>query len=249
MVARMRSAVPRLSLLLGLPGLLLSTLTACENPIYSDPGDGPVMCSLTIDDANAPGADDLDSFLDRAKGERAVVHLYAHKPGGGTVSTRRIEKLLSHARRRGLSIVTYRELAEGWRGGAALALSFDDAHVDAWYELRSMLASYHAHVTFFVSKFEHLTDDQRRKLHDLEADGHDIEFHGSEHRNARTYVAEHGMDAYFTDEIEPGLAAMRADGFDPIVFAYPFGARTAELDAALESEFALIRATSGGCPH
>jgi peptidoglycan/xylan/chitin deacetylase (PgdA/CDA1 family) len=86
-------------------------------------------------------------------------------------------------------------------------------------------------------------------LHDLAADGHAIEFHGTEHLDARRYVADHGLDAYLADEIDPGLAAMRADGFDPHVFAYPFGAHTAATDRALLDRFTLLRTVRTTCPR
>jgi hypothetical protein len=42
---------------------------------------------------------------------------------------------------------------------------------------------------------------------------------------------------------------MREAGFDPITFAYPFGARTAELDEALLQHFRLLRAIRYTCPY
>jgi hypothetical protein len=61
----------------------------------------------------------------------------------------------------------------------------------------------------------------------------------------------HGLDAYLADDIDPALAAMRADGWAPIVFAYPMGHRTAEIDRALldREGFALLRSVMRECPR
>lgn len=42
---------------------------------------------------------------------------------------------------------------------------------------------------------------------------------------------------------------MRAAGFAPNAFAYPFGARTEATDAALLRHFALVRAIQYTCPY
>jgi len=43
--------------------------------------------------------------------------------------------------------------------------------------------------------------------------------------------------------------AMRADGWQPTIFAYPFGARTSATDKALEPLFTHIRAIRSTCPY
>ena len=42
---------------------------------------------------------------------------------------------------------------------------------------------------------------------------------------------------------------MRADGWAPTIFAYPFGARTEATDKALEPLFTHIRAIHYTCPY
>src|SRR6185503_17372050 len=96
-----------------------------------------------------------------------------------------------------------------------------------WHSLRPIFELYGAKVTFFISAYHALSDDDKRKLHDLANDGHSIDYHSTNHQNAETYSAEHGVDGYITDDILPDLELMLADGFDPTTFAYPFGARTA----------------------
>jgi hypothetical protein len=46
------------------------------------------------------------------------------------------------------------------------------------------------------------------------------------------------------DEALPSIELLRADGFDPIAFAYPTGARTGEIDRALLEHVELLRAVT-----
>jgi peptidoglycan/xylan/chitin deacetylase (PgdA/CDA1 family) len=150
---------------------------------------------------------------------------------------------------KGIELVTYEELTLHPVPGS-LALSFDDHAVASWSALRPMFASYHAQVTFFVSLFTELSDDERAQLRQLADDGHDIEYHTTNHLNAVDYAAAHGVAGYVADEIVPALDAMRAAGYATTVFAYPFGARNAEIDEALTPYFSLLRGIRGAsCPR
>jgi peptidoglycan/xylan/chitin deacetylase (PgdA/CDA1 family) len=166
-----------------------------------------------------------------------------------TVPEARIEALLAAADERGLPFYTYKDIAAGDVDGPGLAYSFDDAHVDEWYALRPLFDRYDVRATFFVTRFPTMNEDRRAKLHQLEDEGHDIEFHGANHQNSQLYVEEHGLEDYLINEIDAGVQAMRDDGFDPTVFAYPFGVRTKETDEALLERFELVRAIRGTCPR
>jgi len=246
-----------------LVALALATvaLAACGDNLWPDRGpdlslhdeifvssrDHGVMCAGNSDD-HAYGWRSAVAAIDRAATRGEIVQLFMHDPGV-RVSRASIEHVLAAARERGVRFVTYRELATGEAHGPALALSFDDWFVDLWYAQRDLFAAYDARVTFFVALYRYYDADTRAQLKQLAADGHDIEYHGTFHQSAPGYVEEHGMDAYVAQEIDPALAEMRADGFDPVVFAYPAGLRTPELDARMLEMFSLVRATTLHCPH
>src|SRR5262249_2026843 len=133
---------------------------------------------------------------------------------------------------------------------AGIAYSFDDASIDDWAALRPTLARHHARVTFFISKYDQFTPAQRQLVRDLASDGHDIEYHSTHHETAPGCGAARGPDASLADAIDPALAAMRADGIAPVVFAYPYGHRTPALDRALldREHFQLLRSVMRECP-
>jgi hypothetical protein len=237
----MRPALPGIAL--GI--VLVGGCGSLGTKVFAEPGDVGLVCGLSID-ASGDKAGDLELGLDEARRRGAIVQLYGHSPGG-TVSVARIEALLAATAERGMEFVTYRDMSEGTAAGSSLALSFDDDFIDGWHALRPVFDRYGARVTFFVTRFPGLDADRRARLHELAADGHAIEYHGTEHRPAERYVAEHGLDAYLADEIEPGLVAMRADGFTPVAFAYPHGERSDELDAALLDHFAIVRGIASRC--
>ncbi len=217
--------------------------------VYSSGADHQVLCGYSVDDKNSVSIDALSAGFERARTERKTIHLYAHKPAG-TVQSSTIESVVAGAADRGLGFVTYKDLADGYVGTqGTLALSFDDHAVSEWYAMLPMFAQYRARVTFFVSSFQFGTVDDVRMLHELEAAGHDIEYHSTTHQNAESYAGANGVERYLTDDIDPGLAALRDAGFAPTVFAYPFGARTAATDAALLTKFRLLRAIQYTCPQ
>jgi peptidoglycan/xylan/chitin deacetylase (PgdA/CDA1 family) len=220
---------------------------ALHDEIFASPGDRGVLCAANAND-NAYVLTSIRDALDRARDDREIVQLFVHDPGHA-ISMDKLEAILEGANDRGLRFVTYRELAAGDTAGPGLALGFDDWFVDDWVATAPMLASYGARVTYFPALYTTYTAAQKQALRGLADGGHDVEFHSTLHLDAPAYVAAHGLDAYLADEIDVGLDAMRADGFDPVVFAYPAGLRTPELDAALLGRFAAVRATTLHCPH
>lgn len=218
--------------------------------IYSRPGDGPVTCGFNLDDKNAVSTDAINSALDRAQLEASVVHLYSHH-APNTVDVSTIALVVQAAETRGLRSTTYRELVADAPAPlqGALALSFDDRSIDSWLELLPLFSAHHTRVTFFISAFTTFEEKDLQGLRRLADAGHDIQYHSTRHENAVTYSDSHGIDQYVRDDIEPGLAAMRGAGFDPIVFAYPFGARNAELDQTLATYFPLLRGSHFSCPR
>jgi len=205
-----------------------------------------VLCGVSIDDGLSrgfvPDLDNLREGLERARDRGEVLVLYAHEPGGG-LSISRLESVLSLVADVGLPFLTFDELY-GAPQGAGVALTFDDAHIDEWHEQRALFAGYGARVTFFVTRFYRLSTWRIDKLRVLHADGHAIESHGHNHLHGPDYVEEYGLHAYVEDEVLPSLEAMRREGFTPTTFAYPFGARTTELDRAILEHVSLVRSIS-----
>jgi len=223
-------------------------LVACGDNLYRN---APYF---DWDDTTAVGAFSIDQLagddramltaVDGVEHADAVVLFYGHDPPRGT-SYQAIEGLLARAARDGLPTLTFADLAAGTTPQAGICLSFDDADVDAWYLLRDLLARYRAHVSFFVTRYTQLTDDRRAKLHVLYDDGNSIEAHGVNHVSAPKYIAEHGLQAYLDNEVQPSIDVLRADGFDPIAYAHPYGAHTRELDDALAERIRFARSISG----
>lgn len=218
-----------------------------NNIYYAGVREPEVLCAASVDDKYNVSVDELGHAMARAHSQRDTLHLYAHDPGH-TISMAHVESVLAMAAERGMDFVTYAQLGTGGDHGS-LALSFDDDSVDDWTMMRPLLDQYHARVTFFVTHYLDMTDAEHQQLKDLEADGHDIEFHTVAHLNAPQYVAMYGIQRYLDDEITPALEAMKNDGYDITSFAYPYGARTPELDAALTPLFEHIRAISSTCPR
>jgi peptidoglycan/xylan/chitin deacetylase (PgdA/CDA1 family) len=207
-----------------------------------------VHCGVNLDSKSGTSLESIDSGLDRARDRREVVELYAHHPGV-SVPIDKLEHVLAGARDRGLGFFTYADFAHGREVSPGVALSFDDTSVDAWVALRPLLAQYQAHVTFFVSRYQNLNDDQHAGLLLLAADGHAIEAHSVQHLRAPDYVDDHGLDAYLHDELDPSIDVLRADGFEVTAFAYPFGVRTGELDDAIGKRVPVIRSVAFSYPE
>ena len=238
---------------IALGGIAVVGLIGCDlslssyDEIYARGAEQYVMCAQNIDSKSDFGIDDIDGALMRAKVDGTTLQLYAHRPGA-TIEVSALEAVLAAANQRGTPFATYEELSAGEVPGS-LALAFDDHHLEAWMAIRPLLDRYHARVTFFISAYTRITDEDRAAVRTLADDGHDIEFHSVGHLDAEAYSNEHGVDAYLADEILPALDAMRAAGYATTVFAYPFGTRNAATDAALAPYFSHIRAIRSTCPH
>lgn len=202
-----------------------------------------MVCAASLDDEAANDTASALTALDRARANDETVFLYGHTPGAG-LPLDKLTAVLEYADAIGLPMVRFSDLAARPERGAALALSFDDAAIDAWYDVRDLLAAHGTRVTLFVTRYQNFDDADRAKLRELADAGADVEAHGWEHQRAPAYVEEHGLAAWLDDEVLPNLEVLRADGYDPVAFAYPFGARTSETDAALLDHFAIVRSVS-----
>jgi Polysaccharide deacetylase len=207
-------------------------------------GDGRrVHCAINLDTSANNRVASVDTGLDRARDRNEVIELYAHEPGG-TVPASKIAYVLAAAHERGLGFVTYADFARDHYASPGVALSFDDTAVEAWVAMRPLFQQYAARVTFFVCRYHGLTAGQRAGLALLAADGHDIEPHSVEHFRAPQYVESHGLDAYLRNEVDPSIAALRKDGFEVHAYAYPYGARTGEIDDAVAKRVPVLRSVA-----
>ena len=208
---------------------------------YFDWNDQHTVGSVEID----PFAADDHRLLGLIPGHPdSVVMLYGHAPGS-TVSADTIEAVLAGAQAAGMPFLTYADLAAGGEARTGLCLSFDDNSFDEWFGIRDLLARYDARVTFFVTEYDEATASERAELHALADDGHDIEAHTMRHLHGIDYVGDNGIDAYLRDEVIPSLDILVADGFPrPVAFAYPYGERTDEMDAAILEHVSIVRGIS-----
>jgi peptidoglycan/xylan/chitin deacetylase (PgdA/CDA1 family) len=126
---------------------------------------------------------------------------------------------------------------------AGLFLSFDDYCIDEWFALRELFSKYDGRVTFYVTKFDTLTDSQVEKLRLLQQDGHEIGFHGAHHVLSEHYIKAHSFREYFENEIHAGIKTMNARGFFPTSFAYPYSAKYWGTDTELLKYFHTIRSS------
>jgi peptidoglycan-N-acetylglucosamine deacetylase len=124
---------------------------------------------------------------------------------------------------------------------AGVIISFDDAYVDDWYNTNKILKKYDWKATFFTCKINTLNHSKIKKLLQLQKEGHEIAAHGLNHYNAATFLNDHTINDYLNEEIDPMMRLMNFYGFKITSFAYPYGARTKALDAALLKKFKIIR--------
>jgi hypothetical protein len=224
-------------------------LAACQHDTSDTPGalynwdDRKVHCAIDIDTYARNDIASVEAGLDRARDRGEVLELYAHDPGR-TVSWEEVEAVLAAISDRGLPYYTYADFVHGVAPGAGVTLSFDDAYIDHWLSGVDLYERYGAKLTFFVAYFDKLSAEQRASLHELARRGHAIEAHSVRHLRAPLYVEEHGLAAYVADELVPSIDVLRDEGFEVTTFAYPFGARTGELDRAVLDHVALVRSVS-----
>jgi peptidoglycan/xylan/chitin deacetylase (PgdA/CDA1 family) len=179
----------------------------------------------------------------RAAERDEVIQLYAHSPGG-TVPRDKLDAVIARSAELGLDFVTYDDLDPAGTPRGGVALSFDDTAVEAWVDTRPVFTQYDVQATFFVSRYDTFDDDRKALLRSLSLDGHAIEAHSILHLRATDYVEKYGLAAYLADEALPSIELLRGDGYGVSAYAYPFGARTRELDRALLEHVDRVRAVT-----
>ncbi len=110
-----------------------------------------------------------------------------------------------------------------------ICLTFDDCDVKGWTAAIPLFAEYNAHALFSFSG--NITAEVISCMKALEAAGHSLGLHSVHHANAPEYMEEHGIQAYYDDEVAPQMEACLAAGLRPGSFAFP---NNRFYDAALE---------------
>jgi hypothetical protein len=212
--------------------------------------DRQVLCSVPVDDLSAdPPWAMVEGQMYTARTTSSVLLLHAHGPGT-TISTGAIERVLRMADKYHLAFLTFRELAPDAEPRAGLALAFDDNDIDGWFGIRDQLAAHRAHVTFFVTRWASRTDSERAELKMLYDDGDDVEPHSTDHLHALDYVAEHGLDAYISDQVIPSIDGLTEAGYPPPnTYAYPFGETDDAINDAVLQIVPRVRVSPGSCPY
>jgi len=106
-----------------------------------------------------------------------------------------------------------------------IVLTFDDSIIDDWYAMRDTFREKGVVATFFCYKWAKLSKETVAKFRELQNDGHEIGFHTVDHLgtyDGKFRDKENKAQAYFDDQIIPGITAMRNDNFDPKSFSYPY---------------------------
>jgi hypothetical protein len=126
-----------------------------------------------------------------------------------------------------------------------IAMTFDDDYVDNWYKYLPLLDSLGVKATFYISGYHNLSQTQIAKLKAIMQHGNEIAYHTTNHQNIQKYLENHSEKDLLHSEIYPDLSLMKQDGFNPVVFAYPFGSHNKETDQALRPYFKSLRALNG----
>jgi hypothetical protein len=209
--------------------------------------DSRVLCSRPIDDLPGDDINKIGYALAYAEAHQTTPLFHAHTPTE-TVSFEQLFCMLDLVGRENMEYVTFRDFDQGTRR-ESFALSFDDEAVDQWYALRGLFRSHGAHVTFFVAGYNVWTDEQRAELAELAAEGHDIEAHGVNHLFADHYLVDHTVEEYVEQEVLPSIAMLEQAGFPITTFAFPGGASTPELSAAVLQHVKFVRVGGASCPE
>lgn len=124
--------------------------------------------------------------------------------------------------------------------GPGIILTIDKPP-DTWYQVKDFMKENNVKLTFYVERYQDLSDDTKKIMQEMIADGHEIAHHTSTHPHSDEYVNKYGVDAYLKYEVDTMTYLMNKDGFYPTTYAYPFGDLTPELDNFLLKRFNSIR--------
>jgi len=127
---------------------------------------------------------------------------------------------------------------------SGIVLTFDDNFVDQWYSFLNLNQRYGAKGTFYVCYPDQFTEEQLRKLMDLQAANNEIGYHTLNHINSVQYVQENSLENFIAAEILSGVDFLQEKGFHIQSFAYPYGVGNREIDRELLKYFKNLRYTA-----
>ncbi len=136
-----------------------------------------------------------------------------------------------------------------WTYGATnqpgVVLTFDDTSTALWHNFFANRPDANSvHATFFVTKWNTLTAEQKQQLGDLQNLGHEIGCHGYQHVSVGEYLYDpNRTQEYVNQEVLPAIQAMNADGFFPFSFSYPSGEHDENYDATIQTYLPYLRST------
>jgi peptidoglycan-N-acetylglucosamine deacetylase len=139
------------------------------------------------------------------------------------------------------SVSCSKRAPEGNMHPGYILLSFDDHCIKSWYRHLSLLDSLDIKATFFISSYHTLSKEDKNKLRAIEAAGHEIAYHTTNHEDLLKLYTRHALTDVMNQEIKPDLTLMRNDGFNPENFAYPYGQHDGYLDIELLKSFNSVR--------
>lgn len=137
-----------------------------------------------------------------------------------------------------------KEVPHGKLPGGQLALTFDDASVDNWYQHLDLLDSLRIKATFYISAYHTLQAEQKQQLKEIARRGHEIGYHTANHADLVKEVVRRGMAQTEEREVNSDLLLMKADGYQITNFAYPYGSHSTQLNSCLLRKFKSVRALS-----
>jgi peptidoglycan/xylan/chitin deacetylase (PgdA/CDA1 family) len=127
-----------------------------------------------------------------------------------------------------------------------IALTFDDAYYDEWIEMLPILNKYNAKVTFFISPNYPGNDiNSKEKILKLYNAGNEIGLHTMNHPHLSTYLKNHSINAYYKNEILPGISFLNSMGISPGSFSYPYGQFSDKANKLLSEYFNKVRCMYG----
>ena len=127
-----------------------------------------------------------------------------------------------------------------------VVISFDDKmNIISWNESIPFLSEHEIIATFYVDRWDKLTDEEISILHELENLGHEIGIHTMNHSNYYEFKDAGGTpEDYLNIEVLPAIKIAEDFGFEISTFSYPHGARDAEIDEVLLEHFVALRGIS-----
>jgi peptidoglycan/xylan/chitin deacetylase (PgdA/CDA1 family) len=131
-----------------------------------------------------------------------------------------------------------------------VVLTFDDSYIENWNNMQPTFKDKSAVATFFCNRWAShkdwdLPQEDIAILKSLQDYGHEIAYHTSDHLSTRDHKydnVENKAQAYLDDQITPGVAYMRNEGFEPTSFSYPYMSGQPAHNALIREELPHIRA-------